>query len=95
MSSETLYAKARALDALANKIEKAMDAASTAASSSLWECPNATDIRSAVAGYRRSATNAATQIRLEAGTVRSQAKTALDHELDEKRKQSGHKQPTK
>lgn len=85
MNSAELYAKARKLDHLADRIETVMDAASSCASSPEWECANATDVRSKIADYRRAATRAASTIRTEAGTVRSQARTKHEQEQKAKR----------
>lgn len=80
--SDDLFARARALEALADDIEPVMDLAATCASSPEWECPNATDVRGTIGQYRRAATSAAHTLRQEAATVRSQAREQLKEEKD-------------
>ncbi|WP_034620864.1 hypothetical protein [Cellulomonas sp. URHE0023] len=83
MTSTELYAKAKALDDLADDVESCIDPARTVASSPHWECDNATDVRDALRHWRTAAHSAARNLRDEASRVRGEARRAADREDDE------------
>jgi hypothetical protein len=59
--------RAEQLRALADQVERVMDAALAAARSPLWECAHADDVRGRLAADQARARSAAEQLRVEAG----------------------------
>lgn len=92
--SDELFHKAHQLNALANDVEVCCDKANTASQGSKWHCDNASEVREAIRGFRKSAQTAAENIRDEAARVKRKANAALEDEREKKKATPGHPVPS-
>lgn len=88
--SDDLWAKVRALRALADDIEICCDKANTASQGASWHCDNAAEVREAIRGFRGAAQRAAGNIREEANAVAGQARAAEAKERGDTHPAHGH-----